>query len=195
MIPDNGGQEGKEMRTNSSNSAYRLSFCALMAALGTAIMLCSNLIPILTYASPLFASLTLIPVLYEFGKKYAWMTWAVTTALALILCADREAALFYLFLGYYPIIRPDLDRIRPKAARVLAKLGVFAAGIGLMVLSLTFVVGVQDFKEEMWLNIAFYVMMVGIMFLFDRTYAAMTIVYEKRFRRLVVRRGTEKSES
>ena len=167
--------------------AYRISFCALMSALGTAFMLASNVIPILTYVSPLMVSLTLIPVLYEFGKKYAWMTWAVTTALALILCADREAALFCLFVGYYPIVRPDLERIRSRPARVLAKLAFFAAAITLMVLSLTFVIGINDIKEQLWLNLAFYVLMVGVMFLFDRTYGAMAILYEKRLRRLLTR--------
>lgn len=169
--------------------AYRLSFCALMAALGTAFLLAGNLIPVLTYVSPLLASLTLIPVLYEFGKKYAWMTWAVTAALALILCADREEALFYLFIGYYPIIKPDLDRIRPKAGRVLAKLAVFAAAITVMALCLTFVIGVSDLREEFWLNAVFYVLMIGVLFLFDRSYASMTALYERRLRRLLVRRG------
>ena len=74
---------------NRKSSSYRLAFCALLAALGTAFMLSGNLIPVLTYVSPMFASLTLIPVLREFGKKYAWMTWAVTAALAMMLCADR----------------------------------------------------------------------------------------------------------
>ena len=171
------------------NSAYRISLCALMAALGTALMLCSNLIPILTYVSPLLASLTLIPVLYEFGKKYAWMTWAVTAGLALMLCADREAAFFYLFIGYYPIIKPDLDRIKTKSLRAAAKLAVFAAAISMMVLVLTFVVGVTDIRAEIWLNVIFYVMMIGVMFLFDRTYGAMAILYEKRLRRLLMRGG------
>ena len=93
------------------NTAYRTSFCALMAALGAAFMLTGNLIPVLTYVSPMLAGMTLIPVLYEFGKKSAWMTWAVTAALAMMLCADREEAFFYLFTGFYPIIKPDLDRI------------------------------------------------------------------------------------
>ena len=73
------------------NTSYEIAICALMAALAIVFMLLSSLIPVLTYVSPMLASLTLIPVLYEFGKKYAWMTWGVTTALALMLCADREA--------------------------------------------------------------------------------------------------------
>ena len=83
------------MRQQNSALAFRISLSALMAALGVVIMLISNLIPVLTYVAPLTASLTLIPVLVEFGRKYAWMTWCVTAALALLLCADREAAFFY----------------------------------------------------------------------------------------------------
>ncbi|MER2151319.1 MAG: hypothetical protein ABS901_06125 [Candidatus Limivicinus sp.] len=172
---------------NRKSSAYQIAFCALLAALGTAFMLSSNLIPVLTYVSPMLASLTLIPVLREFGKKYAWMTWAVTTALALMICADREAAFFYLFVGYYPIIKPDLDRIRSKPARILAKLAVFTAGITLMVLCLLFVVGLTDIREEPWLNLVFYVMMIVMMFLFDRACASMTVLYEKRLRRVLMR--------
>ena len=172
---------------NKKSPAYRLAFCALLAALGTAFMLSSNLIPVLTYVSPMFASLTLIPVLREFGKKYAWMTWAVTAALALMLCADREAAFFYLFIGYYPIIKPDLDRIRSRPARILVKLAVFTAAIALMVLSLLFVVGLNDIREALSWNIAFYTMMIAVMFLFDRTFASMTILYEKRLRPVLMR--------
>ena len=170
------------------NTAYRTSFCALMAALGAAFMLTGNLIPVLTYVSPMLAGMTLIPVLYEFGKKSAWMTWAVTAALAMMLCADREEAFFYLFTGFYPIIKPDLDRIRSKSLRFLAKLAVFTVSIACMVLILLFVVGMTDIREELWLSLLFYAMMIGLMFLYDRTCAVMTLVYEKRLRRLLIRR-------
>ncbi len=156
------------------NTAYRTSFCALMAALGAAFMLTGNLIPVLTYVSPMLAGMTLIPVLYEFGKKSAWMTWAVTAALAMMLCADREEAFFYLFTGFYPIIKPDLDRIRSKSLRFLAKLAVFTVSIACMVLILLFVVGMTDIREELWLSLLFYAMMIGLMFLYDRTCAVMT---------------------
>ncbi len=159
------------------NTAYRTSFCALMAALGAAFMLTGNLIPVLTYVSPMLAGMTLIPVLYEFGKKSAWMTWAVTAALAMMLCADREEAFFYLFTGFYPIIKPDLDRIRSKSLRFLAKLAVFTVSIACMVLILLFVVGMTDIREELWLSLLFYAMMIGLMFLYDRTCAVMTLVY------------------
>ena len=40
-----------------------IAFCAMMAALGTVIMLTGGLIPVLTYCSPLIVSFLLIPVL------------------------------------------------------------------------------------------------------------------------------------
>ena len=58
-----------------------------------------------------------------------------------------------------------------------------------MVLILLFVVGMTDIREELWLSMLFYAMMIGLMFLYDRTCAVMTLVYEKRLRRLLIRRG------
>ena len=117
------------MNTRQKNhaTAFRLSLSALMAALGTVLMLSSNLIPVLTYVAPMLASLTLIPILSEFGKKYAWMTWAVTALLALLLCADREAAFFYLFIGWYPILKPALDRISSRMASAIRRAGCMIA--------------------------------------------------------------------
>ena len=160
--------------------AYRVSFCALMAALGTALMFAGNLIPVLTYVSPLMASLTLIPVLSEFGKKYAGMTWFVTAVLALLLCTDREAAFFYLFIGWYPIVKPALDRIPTRAGRVLGKLLIFLLAFGLMLALLTFVLGLEDFREELWLNIAVYAMLTALMLLFDRVYTGAAVYYGRR---------------
>lgn len=166
-----------------------LALCALMAALGTVIMLSSGVIPILTYASPLIAGLTLIPVLYEFGSKYAWMTWLVTALLSLMICADREAAFFYLFLGYYPIVKLRLDRIPSKTVRIAAKLGTVSAGICLLFLLLTFVLGLEDMKSELLLNIAVYGMLIGVMMIYDRTLDRMMLVYVKRLRDRLIRKN------
>ena len=56
-----------------------------------------------------------------------------------------------------------------------------------MVLCLLFVVGLTDIREEPWLNLVFYVMMIVMMFLFDRACASMTVLYEKRLRRVLMR--------
>ena len=176
------------MRQQNSTLAFRVSLSALMSALGVVIMLISNLIPVLTYVAPMTASLALIPILAEFGRKYAWMTWCVTATLALLLCADREAAFFYLFLGYYPILKPHLDRLRSKPIRITAKLAVFTGAFALLFLLLTFVLGLEDMKSEMLLSLSVYVMLVFVMLLFDRVYERMALLYVKRLRNSLIRR-------
>ena len=168
--------------------AFRLSLSALMAALGTVLMLSSNLIPVLTYVAPMLASLTLIPILTEFGKKYAWMTWGVTALLALLLCADREAAFFYLFIGWYPILKPTLDHIPSGAVRILSKLLLFTLVFVLLFVLLTFVIGLEDMKSEMLLSIVVYAMLVATMLLYDRVYERMALIYERRLRDRLIRK-------
>ena len=168
--------------------AFRLSLSALMAALGTVLMLSSNLIPVLTYVAPMLASLTLIPVLTEFGKKYAWMTWGVTAGLALLLCADREAAFFYLFIGWYPILKPKLDGIPSRPVRILSKLALFTLVFVLLFVLLTFVMGLEDMKSEMLLSIVVYAMLVATMLLYDRVYERMALLYERRLRNKLIRK-------
>ncbi len=171
--------------------AFRLAFCALMAALGTVFMLSSSLIPILTYAAPMMASITLIPVLSEYGKKYAWMVWFVTAALALLLCADREAAFFYLLFGYYPILKRRLDRIRPRLLSVAAKLVFFTAVFAMLLFVLAFILGLEDIRGELWLTAAVYAALTVMLVFFDRVYDRLTLVYAKSLRKKLFRKTGE----
>ena len=102
-------------------------------------MAVGGLIPVATYCSPLLAGLLLLPLLVEFGRREAWMVWAVTAALSLILSPDKEAGSMYLFLGWYPILKPAFDRIRPAALRFLAKLALFSLAFAAMYALLCFV--------------------------------------------------------
>ena len=181
-------EKAGDMRQQNRNLAFRLSLSSLMAALGAAVMLSSSLIPVLTYVAPMLASLTLIPVLREFGSKTAWMTWGVTALLALLLCADREAAFFYLFIGWYPMLKPGLDRIPSKLLRVLAKLLLFTVIFTALFLLLTFMMGLEDMKSEMLLSIAVYGMLTVTMLLFDRVYGSMTVIYDRRLRDKLIRK-------
>ena len=51
----------------------KIAFCAMIAALGSVVMLSGGLIPVFTYCSPLIASILLISVLEEYSAAEAWM--------------------------------------------------------------------------------------------------------------------------
>lgn len=176
---------------NDAKTAYSpsflVAFCSLMAALGVVLMMTGGLIPVMTYCSPLLAGVLLVPVLRECGPKWAWMVWIVTAALSMILSADKEAAFFYLFLGYYPILKRGLDRIRPKLPGFAVKLLFFAAAIALMYALIWYVLGLDIGMEELeelgkiaW--IGFYALLIVSMLIYDAALGNLAILYEYRLR-------------
>lgn len=142
-----------------------------MAAAGTAVMLLGALIPVFTYCSPLLASLFLLPVIYICGKKSAVMVWAVTALLSLLIGADKEAAFFYLFFGWYPAAKQGIDRIGQKVLRFVVKLLLFSALAVAMYALTCYVLGIEEiidsFSDKAWVNILFLAAVVLCMMLFD----------------------------
>ena len=89
------------MKTNAS----RMAFGGMMTAVAVVIMSLGSLIPVNTYVCPVLCILITRPVMERCGKRLAWCYYMATAVLSMLLAPDREAALVYLFLGYYPLIR------------------------------------------------------------------------------------------
>ena len=161
-----------------------VAFCSIMAALGTVIMLTGGLIPVFTYCSPLLASLLLIPVLFEYGSGKAWMVWVVTGVLTLMIGIDKEASFFYIFLAWYPIIKPLLDMQKPKVLKVLSKLLIFSAAVSAMYALTCFVFRIDDivnsFSAVRWVNAAFLAALVLVMMIYDFSLAGIAHLYRTR---------------
>lgn len=167
--------------------SFAVAFCSLMAALGTGFMMTGGLIPVLTYCSPLLAGVLLIPVLREYGARWAVLVWLVTALLSMILCADKEAAFFYFFLGYYPILKGPLDRVRPKGLAFVCKLLFFAASLGAMYGLIQFVFRLDFGLEELeelgrYAGLAFYALLCATMLIYDRALRNLALLYEYRLR-------------
>ena len=174
------------MRANRGR-AYTIAFCSLMAALGTVLMLTGGLVPVMTYCSPLLAGVLLIPVMREHGVRWAWLVWLVTAVLSMILSADKEAAFFYLFLGFYPILKRAFDRVKPKLLALVFKLVYFAATVALMYGLIYYVfrldIGLEELEELGRLaGIAFYGMLVVCMLIYDAALRNLAVLYEYRLR-------------
>lgn len=178
---------GDVAQTGRRSQSARVAFCGLMAALGAALMLTGGIIPVLTYCSPLLAALLLIPVTQEYGAGRGWMVWAVTALLSMILTSDREAAFFYVFLGYYPIIKGRLDKLRPGLAAFAAKLLLFAAALaamyGLLLLLFREDAGMEELRSAGIAAFAgTWAALVVVMCLYDRILVMITALYRRRIR-------------
>ena len=131
-------------------AAARMALCGVLAALAVALMFLGGTVPFASIACPVLASLVLIPVYCECGWKWGLLWYAAVAALAALLAPEKEAAVLFVFFGYYPMLRKLIGRLRVRAAAWTVKLvyvnaAVFAAyGLMLYVFHLTAVM--EDFE-------------------------------------------------
>lgn len=108
------------------NGARSVALGGTMAALAVVIMCMGGIIPVATYVCPMLCALLLAVVLRFVGRRIAWAWYAAVAVLSLLLGPDKEAAAVFVFLGYYPIIKPWVDRRRVP---FLWKLGIFNVSV------------------------------------------------------------------
>ena len=98
-----------------------------------AFMLLGAVIPIFMYIAPAIASFLVATVCVECGKTLAWTAYGAVSLLSLLFVPDKEVALTFVFLlGYYPLVKPKFEHIRPALLRGLCKLLLCNGGILLM---------------------------------------------------------------
>ena len=156
----------------------------VFAALAVIIMLLGGLVPFATYVCPMLASILLVPLLEHLPKALCWGWYAVVALLAALFCPDREAAFIFLFLGWYPIVKPRLDRMG-KLPRILLKLLIFNAAVAAAYALLIFVFEleelIQEAKEIGWIMIGVLALLGNVSFLlFDRLLRILPQIYRSR---------------
>lgn len=169
------------------NQSRRMALAGMMVALGTAAMLLGGVIPMATFCCPAIAGLALLPVVVECGRKWTVAAYAAVAALSLMLSPDKESALLFAFLGYYPALKTVIDRIPRAIPRLLAKLAVFNLAAGAMMLMVTFVLDMQAIVQEYaemtrGMLIAFVLLANLTLLIYDRMLAVMSVVYVRKLR-------------
>jgi len=94
--------------------AANIALGGVLAALAVVIMSLGTLIPVATYVCPMLCALILQLVWKLCGSRTAWAWYGAVSILSLLLAPDKEAAAVFLALGYYPILKPKLDRRKGK---------------------------------------------------------------------------------
>lgn len=151
------------------SDASKMAFAGMLTAVAVVIMSLGSLIPVNTYVCPVLCILIIRLVIDRCGRKMAWCGYLATAILSLLLAPDREAALVYLCMGYYPLIRHWFQRIPVKALAMVAKVLYFSAAGALSYGILMLLMGVEAVLGELqggggWL-LAVTVVMWDVLFL------------------------------
>lgn len=128
--------------------ARSMALSGVLAALGVTVMMLGGIFPLATYCAPVFVSLLLIPVKERCGTKLAWVWYLAVAILAVLLCPDKEAAGVFVAIGFYPIVKPRFDALRPKWLGAVLKGLLFTAVITAVYTVLILLLGMGELWEE-----------------------------------------------
>lgn len=159
--------------SNCRGSARSVALGGVLAALAVAAMGLGTILPIATYVCPMFCALLLQVVLKTCGRRIAWAWYGAVAMLALLLAPDKEAAAVFVFLGYYPIVKPWLDS---RKIPWLWKGLLFNGAVAVMYFLLIRLLGLSALVEEftgMGLGMLAVLLVLGnvTFFLLDRLLA------------------------
>lgn len=149
-----------------------------MAALAIVIMCLGGLIPFATFVCPMFCCILTKLVLSMCGRRIAWAWYGAVALLSVLMAPDKEAAAVYVFLGYYPIVKPWMDR---RKFPLLWKLLLFNASILLMYAMLIHLLGLSEIAADY--AEAGTVMTVIMLILGNVTFYMLDLVLGRKLRR------------
>ncbi len=127
------------------NLAKPVALGGVMAALGLVIMCLGGLIPVATFVCPVLCMVILQLVCGHCGKRMGWAWYGTVSILSVLLGPDKEAAAVFAFLGWYPIVKPYLERW-PLSR--LWKIVFFNSALAVMYWLLLGVFGLQEIARE-----------------------------------------------
>ena len=125
--------------------ARKIAFGGMMAALATVIMSLGGLIPVATFTCPMICMVLLALVAKMCGSRIGWAWYGAVAMLSILFGPDKEAVAVFVFLGFYPIVKPRFDRMRVS---VIAKLALFNVLILAMYWLLIRLLGMDQIAAE-----------------------------------------------
>lgn len=171
-----------------SSNTTRLALCGVLAALAVGLMFLGGAVSFASIACPVLASLVLIPVYIECGKKWGALWFLTVTALSALLAPQKESAVLFFFFGYYPVLRRLIGHLHSTVVRWVTKFlyvnaAVFAAyGLMLFVFQLTELVA--EFAEMgQWMLLVLLVLANVSFLIYDLLIDRLEILYHVKLRR------------
>lgn len=164
----------------------QMALCGLLTALAVVMMVLAGAMGIGTFVGPVLAVATLLPALEEYGPKAAALTYVAAAILGLLLVPEPELAMVYAAFGWYPILRPWLNRLLPsRPLRVLVKLALSTAVILLLYGVLLRLLGMTAdlLGASALFNLTLLVLGDMIFLLTDRALERLAVLWHRKLRK------------
>ena len=127
------------------NTAKKTALGGMTAALAVVIMCMGGLIPVATFVCPMMCMMMLWMTAKVSGRRIGWAWYGAVAMLGLMLSPDKESAAVFLCLGFYPLVKPYLDRL---PFSFLWKLRLFNVIIAIMYAVMIRLLGMDQIASE-----------------------------------------------
>jgi len=169
------------MRGEGKKATRRLTASAILAALGVVLLLLGSFVQVLDLSMAAIASILVVFAVIEIGGKYPMLIYAVTSVLSLLLLPVKTAALIYfVFAGYYPILKAVLEGRLTKPVAWLLKVVIFGAAVAVGL----FAAGKLFFMDLSWIfaNWWFLLCLLPVFVLYDIALTRLISAYLGKWR-------------
>ncbi len=171
------------------NKSVVAAMCGLSAALSVVLMFLGGLFYVFSYTVPMLLGLIIITVRKTFGNRAAFAVYFSVSVLSMILVSEKESVLMYfLFYGYYPIIKPYIEKIKPRAVSFLVKLLLFNLSVLVIELLCVYVFQIPFFDDGVFsaAMLIFFAAAMNLSFLmYEFLLKYSLILYEKRIEKRI----------
>ena len=152
-----------------NTNVKNIALCGLLAAVAIVIMCLGTLIPFATYTCPILCALICNLIRKYCGRKWSWIWYAVVSLLSLLVGTDREAAVVFMLLGYYPCVKDFMDNMPLSWIWKFLYFNLTACSIyciSAFILGLPDVVA--DFAQLGWIGMLVVILLVNVtLFIMD----------------------------
>lgn len=163
-----------------------IALAGILAALTVAILLMGAMIELIDLSAAALAALLIMVTVVEMGVRWATGVYAVAAVLGLLLFPQTATITFAAFLGYYPIIKVYLDKIRPKFLQYLIKLALFNTFLTVTMKLCVWLLGTEN--EWAALGWALYVLGNLTFVVFDFAIGQLSLFYIIKIQRRIHRK-------
>lgn len=176
-----------EKRNSFQRQSRKAALCGMMTALSVVILTWGSLIPFSTFACPMLAILCLIPAVCEYGTGTALVMYTAAAVLGLLLSPDKETALLYSFLGWYPGVQSKVNSL-PRFLSAAVKCVLFSAAMAVMYSLILYLFRLEavaaEFSEYSTATVVGMLLLGNVTFLlYDRVLLNFSRLYQRKRKR------------
>ena len=169
----------------------RIATGGLLTAFSMVMIILAGVVPSGTFTFPAAAGIIIGILSFTAGKSYAWASFFIVALLSFVICPNKEAALcFTLFLGYYPLAKDIIEKLRLKIIQYILKLLLFNASAVTIYYLLLFVFSMPaDSFEYFGINIpGLFLAILNVVFLiYDLAITMFLVVYKEKINKFVTK--------